>query len=475
MKKSQGFNGQGANRSVLRSRTSNANTSEKTNRSGVLTQESGRRCTWSFSDALAALELKHTTAPLLATHPELLAIISHWLQSPGDPPIYGDSAIAAAWSATLRNGEQLALFRSGQLGGAYDSFQILFPKGVNRDQIPFPPPLNPTFRFVDLFAGIGGFRLAMQAHGGKCVFSCELDPEAKKTYYRNFGEVPFGDIRQFTGPGISDSELDALVPDHDVLTAGFPCQPFSRAGVSARRSLDQDDGFACEAQGTLFFDIARIAKVKEPKVLFLENVRNLRSHDGGKTMEVIRTTLEDIGYVFSTPETPIDAQALVPQRRQRCYMVCVKKPAKKFVFPIERFAGPSRPLKSVLERNVDDVYTISIKLWQGHINRSLRNKERGTGFTTAVADLDKPANTLVARYGKDGKECLIPQVGKPPRMLTPRECARLQGFPEEFILPKYRSPAYRQFGNSVAVPVVSIIAGEIAKLLQVIPENAEAR
>lgn len=419
---------------------------------------------WLFSDALRELETRHREALLLATDPELPAIITHWLQSPEELPIYGDDAIVAAWRTVLLGRYRMALVGGKTPFRAHEQVEILFPEGSEAGEIPFPPPRNPKFRFIDLFAGIGGFRLAMQAHGGKCVMSCEWDIDAKKTYYRNFGEVPFGDIRQFTGTNVTDEDLKRLIPDHDVLTAGFPCQPFSRAGVSARRSLNQDDGFACQAQGTLFFDIARIAELKEPKVIFLENVRNLRTHDRGRTFDLIKTRLEDLGYSFSTPERPIDAQSLVPQRRQRCYMVCLKKPAGKFEFPLARFAGPPKPLRSALDEAVDPSFTISPKLWEGHINRSRKNKERGTGFTTAVADLEKPANTLVARYGKDGKECLIPQEGMPPRMLTPRECARLQGFPENFVLPRYRSPAYRQFGNSVAVPVIEIIAEEIAKL-----------
>lgn len=328
--------------------------------------------------------------------------------------------------------------------------------------IPFPPVENPKFTFIDLFSGIGGFRLALQSQGGKCMFSSEWDRSAKRTYFKNFGEVPFGDIRAFSGEHHDDVMLDVLIPDHTILAAGFPCQPFSRAGVSSRSALGKDHGFACKAQGTLFFDVVRIAKVKQPNVLFLENVRNLKNHDGGRTFETIKGTIEqDLGYSFF--ETVIDARTVVPQKRARCFMVCFKDAAIDFEFP--DFAGEEIPLRTALEKKVPSKYTISDRLWAGHRTRTQRNLDRGTGFTAFEADLDKPANTLVSRYGKDGKECLIPQHGKNPRKLTPRECARLQGFPEEYCLPDSDAAAYRQFGNSVAVPVVREIAHHIVAAL----------
>lgn len=326
--------------------------------------------------------------------------------------------------------------------------------------IPFPPPRNPQFKFIDLFAGIGGFRLALQGCGGECVFSCEWDTAAKQTYFANFGEYPFGDIRQFTNPSLNDSEIDALIPDHDVLAAGFPCQPFSHAGVSARQSLGKKHGFECNTQGTLFFDLVRVAKVKRPRVLLLENVKNLQSHDKGRTFATIRQTIEEeLGYSFSS--TIIDASTLVPQRRKRCFMVCFRERSRDFVFP--QISGPPLALRTVLEDEVSDWFTLSDRMWQGHIKRTERNLARGTGFTAFVADLDRPANTLVSRYWKDGKECLVPQEGKNPRFLTPRECARLQGFPEEFRLPQSANSAYRQFGNSVAVPVVKLVASAVVE------------
>jgi len=307
--------------------------------------------------------------------------------------------------------------------------------------VPFPKPLKYNFSFIDLFAGIGGFRLAMESVGGKCVFSSEWDKAAQNTYYDNYGEYPFGDI---TSP-----DIKKCIPDHfDVLCAGFPCQPFSLAG--------KKQGFLNETQGTLFFDILQIIRDKKPSVIFLENVRNIVGHDNGKTFSVIQNAIKDEGYSFHY--RLIDASPLVPQKRIRCYMVCVKDNAP-FTFP--EINGPELPLSSVLEDNVPDSYTLTDKLWEGHQLRTQRNLARGTGFTAFTADISKPAHTLVARYYKDGKECLIPQTGKNPRMLTPRECARLQGFPENFILPVSKTVAYKQMGNSVAVPVLKIIAQEI--------------
>ena len=330
-------------------------------------------------------------------------------------------------------------------------------------EINFPPPPSPTFRFIDLFAGIGGFRLALQNAKGSCVFSSEWDRAAQQTYFNNYGELPFGDITAFTASNITDSKLKKLIPNHDVLAGGFPCQPFSHAGVSARNAVGKEHGFKCNTQGTLFFDIMRIASIKRPKVLFLENVRNIERHDEGRTFAVIKQSIEDIGYDFR--HAIINAETQVPQRRLRCYMVCFRKDlGVDFAFP--KFDGMPLPLKSILEEQPSPEFTISDKLWLGHVNRSKRNLERGTGFTAFTADIEKPSNTLVARYGKDGKECLIPQAGSNPRLLTPRECARLQGYPDKFLIPKSKTPAYKQFGNSVAVPVICKISKAIIKELK---------
>ena len=204
----------------------------------------------------------------------------------------------------------------------------------------------------------------------------------------------------------------------------------------------------------------RVIDAKKPKVVFLENVRNLERHDQGRTFQTIQNTIKESGYKFSYKV--IDSSTVVPQRRIRCYMVAVRNDiSSNFSFP--DFTGESKPLKTILEKEVDDKFTISDKLWQGHINRTKRNLERGTGFTAHTADLNKPSNTIVARYGKDGKECLIPQEGKNPRLLTPKECSRLLGFPDSFIIPAAKTPAYKQFGNSVVVPVIEKIANRIRK------------
>ncbi len=337
--------------------------------------------------------------------------------------------------------------------------KILLKEALHKNLNIFPVD-KPKFTFIDLFAGIGGFRLALQKLGGLGVFSSEWDKSAQKTYMNNYGELPFGDITALANLNVTEQQLDSMIPDHDVLAAGFPCQPFSHAGVSARTSVGKEHGFECKTQGTLFFDVMRIASIKKPKVLFLENVRNIERHDKGYTFKVIRESIEDLGYDFKY--SIIDSSSLVAQRRVRCYMVCFRKDLDiDFRFPT--FQGDPIPLKSILEKNVDEKFTISDKLWAGHINRTKRNLERGTGFTAHTADIDKPSKTIVARYGKDGKECLIPQKDKNPRLLTPRECARLQGFPENFIIPEPKTPAYKQFGNSVAVPVIRKIAKDIIK------------
>lgn len=379
---------------------------------------------------------------------EIEAVVTHWLQSPSaDIPYLTSSMRDHCWFIVGRARKQrkVQVVREPQA-----IYQARLP--IDWADVPFPPPKKPHFKFIDLFAGIGGFRIAMQGVGGDCVFSSEWDPYAKRTYEANFGEVPFGDIRKI-------SEYD--IPDHDVLCAGFPCQPFSLAGVSARNSLNSAHGFACETQGTLFFDIVRIIKVKRPRIVFLENVKNLVRHDGGKTFSIIKNTIEELGYSFNYKV--IDSSSLVPQRRLRCYMVCLRNKEDKFEFP--SIHGTPLPLKTILEKTVDESFTISSRLWDGHQRRTKRNLARGTGFTAFCADLEKPSNTIVARYGKDGKECLIPQENENPRMLTPRECARLQGFPENFIIPHARTTSYRQFGNSVAIPVVRKISESIVQML----------
>lgn len=316
-----------------------------------------------------------------------------------------------------------------------------------------------SFKFIDLFAGIGGFHIALERLGGKCVFASEIDEKARETYFSNHGMIPYGDIRAITAPDRSNTIVENQIPDHDVLAAGFPCQPFSLAGVSARNALGKSHGLMDETQGTLFYDIARIVKVKRPKALLLENVSNIVRHDGGKTFKVLQSVIDELGYSLSFEI--LNSETLVPQRRKRCFMVAFRDAHKHEKLDFPDLSGDPLPLKSALEDNVDDKYTLSEKGWAGHQRRTAANLARGVGFTAFAADLEKPSNTIVARYYKDGKECLVPQDGKNPRFLTPRECARLQGFPESFVPHPTRSAAYKQFGNAVPVPVVE----EVAKVM----------
>ncbi|NNU91413.1 DNA (cytosine-5-)-methyltransferase [Anoxybacillus sp. CHMUD] len=295
-------------------------------------------------------------------------------------------------------------------------------------------------------------RLAFEPYG-ICVFSSEWDVKAQETYMANFGEKPHGDIRQ----------IDAKdIPDHDILLAGFPCQPFSIAGVSKKKSLGRPHGFLDETQGTLFFDIARILKEKQPQAFLLENVKNLKSHDKGRTYKVIKNVLEnDLGYTVY--DAILNAKGLVPQNRERIYIVGFKKPLK-FEFPKIPEQGP--PLRSILEENVDDKYTLSDKLWEYLQAYKEKHAKKGNGFGYGLANLDSYSRTLSARYYKDGSEILIPQEGKNPRKLTPRECARLQGFPDSFKIVVSNTAAYKQFGNSVAVPVVKLIAEKMIQAIE---------
>jgi len=321
--------------------------------------------------------------------------------------------------------------------------------------IPFPTPQNYKFKFIDLFAGIGGIRLAYQKVGGKCVFSSEYNKFAKVTYEANFGEVPFGDITKID---------EKSIPDHDILLAGFPCQPFSIAGVSKKKSLGKQHGFLDETQGTLFFDIARIIKEKKPKAFMLENVKNLVSHDKGRTFEVIYNTLDELGY--SVHFRVLDGQHFVPQHRERIIIVGfdrdVFKGQENFEFP--GLPKPQRTVREILQENPDTKYTLSDKLWNYLQTYAAKHKAKGNGFGFGLTNLDGISRTISARYYKDGSEILIPQNGINPRRLTPRECARLQGFPDNFIIPVSDNQAYRQFGNSVVTPLIHSVAKQVTKV-----------
>ena len=310
----------------------------------------------------------------------------------------------------------------------------------------------PCLKFIDLFAGIGGMRLAFESVGAKCNFSSEWDKFSQLTYFANFDEQPEGDITQI---------LSEQIPDHDILVGGFPCQPFSIAGVSKHNSLGNEHGFEHPTQGTLFFEVARIIKDKRPKAFLLENVKNLVSHDRGKTFAVIKETLEELGYYIY--HQVFDAAALVPQHRERIFIVGFREPIT-FRFPTLLNRHPT--IRDILEPNVDDKYTLTDNLWLYLQNYAAKHRAKGNGFGYGLVDINGISRTLSARYYKDGSEILIPQTGKNPRRLTPRECARLMGFPEIFKIVTSDTRAYKQFGNSIAVPVVQAIAYEIVSSLQ---------
>ena len=333
-----------------------------------------------------------------------------------------------------------------------------------------------TFDFIDIFAGIGGIRKAFEGIGGRCVFTSEWDSYAQKTYAENFrdGHTIYGDITQIKA---------ADIPDHDVLLAGFPCQPFSIAGVSKKNALGKAHGFACDMQGTLFFDVARIIKEKQPRAFLLENVKNLLSHDKGNTFEVIRRTLiEDLGYHIHY--RVIDGAHFVPQHRERILIVGFREP---IAFDFDALPLPKkgeRKLKDILHRSdgtepvlawdegrffdhtkkrVPDKYTLTDNLWRYLQDYSAKHKAKGNGFGFGLVKLDDVTRTLSARYHKDGSEILVYQgTRKNPRRLTPRECARLMGFPDTFRIPVSDTRAYRQFGNTVVVDVMT----HVAKLMQ---------
>lgn len=325
---------------------------------------------------------------------------------------------------------------------------------------------NGNFTFIDLFAGIGGMRIAFETAGGSCVYSNEWNKYCQRTYFANFGEVPDGDI----------TKVDASnIPDHDILVAGFPCQPFSIAGVSKKNSLGRATGFEDKTQGTLFFDVCRILKAKRPKAFMLENVKNLCSHDKGHTFQVIRESLIELGYEIFYQV--IDGQHYVPQHRERIIIVGFDKVRFgsdiKFDFNITP-VSPKPVVADILQDNVSDKYTLSDKLWQYLQDYAAKHKAAGNGFGYGIAPVNGVARTLSARYYKDGSEVLIEQKGRNPRKLTPRECARLQGFPDTFRIPVSDTQAYKQFGNSVVVPLMTDIAQLIVAKLSELETGAES-
>lgn len=315
------------------------------------------------------------------------------------------------------------------------------------------PREESKFTIIDLFAGIGGIRQAFQRVGGYTVYSSEWDKFAQTTYRINYGEVPDGDITQVD---------ENNIPDHDILLAGFPCQPFSQAGL--KKGFD-------DVRGTLFFDIARILKAKRPKAFMLENVKQLKGHDKGNTLKVILSVLRELNYYVPEPQVLNAYDFGVPQNRERLIIVGFNKDylpenSEQFFYPQKKNCEGVK-VGNILEHDVLDRYTISDKLYKGHLERKKKNENKGNGFGFCLFNENSPyTSTISARYYKDGSEALIEQEGKNPRMLTPRECARLQGFPEEFIIPVSNAKAYKQFGNSVCIPVIEAVANEMVQYLE---------
>lgn len=314
------------------------------------------------------------------------------------------------------------------------------------------------FTFIDLFAGIGGFRIALESLGGKCVFSSEWNKFSRITYSENFGQEPCGDITKID---------ENSIPDHDILSAGFPCQPFSIAGVSKKNSLGKPHGFLDKLQGNLFFDIARIIKAKRPKAFILENVKNLIHHDKGKTFHIIMNTLiNELGYIVFWKV--IDASSFVPQHRERIIIVGFRDDMdySKFVFPENHKNRPD--LLSILDERADSKYTLTDKMWEYLQDYAEKHRKKGNGFGYGLIDpkKEKITRTLSARYYKDGSEILIYQEGKNPRRLTPEECRRLMGFPEGFKIPVSDAQAYRQFGNAVVPEVIKTVAANVIKVME---------
>lgn len=340
-------------------------------------------------------------------------------------------------------------------------------------------------RFIDLFAGIGGIRMGFEAHGGKCVFTSEWNKFAQKTYLANFPQtadhVFVGDITEVDEKGI---------PDHDILLAGFPCQPFSIAGVSKKNALGIPHGFECTTQGTLFFDVARIIAEKQPTAFLLENVKNLLSHDKGNTFKVIIQTLRDeLGY--EVHYKVIDGQHFVPQHRERVLIVgfkgstdfswdALQLPEKgairlsSILHPQDGSEQSEEPFTVGEKAKVNSKYTLTPKLWAYLQAYAEKHRKAGNGFGFGLVNGNNIARTLSARYYKDGSEILVSQgKRKRPRRLTPRECARLMGLPDDFIIPVSDTQAYRQFGNSVIMPVMKEVARIMMPYVMVLKEAEE--
>ena len=389
---------------------------------------------------------------------EIQAVIDQWLHAVAtNSHLFCNSRLAQP--ETLKNDVISILKDSKVYKSRADFFKIVF------GGLQLKPNEDAKFTFIDLFAGIGGMRLGFQNTGGVCVFSSEFDKHAQQTYQKNHGEYPFGDITLIDPKNI---------PKHDILLAGFPCQPFSHAGLK----LGIED-----TRGTLFHNIANIIDEKRPRFAVLENVKGLISHDKGYTLKVILNTLTQIGYSCNIPKKVIEEgttkeiQTLakkmvlksvdfgIPQNRQRIYIVLWRDgEIDEFLYP--ESLGLDTRLGDILEDNPDPKLTISDRLWAGHQRRKIQNKKNGKGFGYGLVSPESPyTNTISARYYKDGSEILIEQPNQNPRKISPREAARLQGFPDEFEVSSSNTQAYRQFGNSVTVNVINALAIEIESYL----------
>ncbi len=415
--------------------------------------------------ALLAM-LCEAAAPFIVENDELEAIVTHWTQSPNQGMPYLTTEMRNQCVKVLQTTGYWRPISAAHVLEGEDGYGPAAQLALPFDDIPYPPPASWDFTFIDLFAGIGGFRLAFQSAGGKCVFSCEWDKYAKKTYEANFGEVPYGDIRK-----IRKNEI----PPHDVLCAGFPCQPFSLAGVSKKNSLGRKHGFEDKTQGTLFFEILEILHAKRPKAFMLENVKNLVSHDQGKTFEVIRQALEDeLGYIVTWKV--VDGAKWVPQHRERIFIVGFDP--KQLLISKGDFAVPDKPdrtykypeLGKIILRNVQG-HTLGPGTWSTLERHKAHHALQGNGFGYGLIAFPikkgELTRTISARYHKDGAEILIAQDDERPRRLTLQEALQLQGFdPERFLFPVSSTQAYKQIGNSVVVPAVHSTALAMAEVLR---------
>ncbi len=402
-----------------------------------------KRKDFTYKDAVDELVSAMVVKEDEGEYPDLKAAITHYLQTPDEMP----QGLPQKGTEVIKEYKQKI---------THDFFR----------NVPFPPPENYDFKFIDLFAGIGGFRLAFQGNGGKCVFSSEWNEFAQKTYEANYGEVPYGDIHN----------IDKMaIPSFDVLCAGFPCQPFSLAGVSKKNSMGRAHGFADKAQGTLFFEIAELLKLRRPAAFMLENVKNLEAHDGGKTFAVIRSTLEDeLGYIVNWKI--VDGSKWVPQHRERIFIVGynpdlidIKK--EEIVIPDSPELGYIRKeLKDIIRNDVTDC-TLGPGTWASLERHKKHHEEAGHGFGYGLHKVPikegEITRTISARYSKDGAEILIEQPGNRPRHLTVDEAMQLQGYdPKKFVFPVSNCQAFKQIGNSVVWPAIRSCAAQIAKVLK---------